>query len=67
MTRKEVGTRNLNKVLQELINPPSGSKAEIVYGGVTLRVGDGRKAFAFAPGVAALLAWSKSIPHKRIA
>lgn len=40
MTRGFVGTRNLNKVLQELINPPSGGKAEIVYGGVTLRVGD---------------------------
>jgi exodeoxyribonuclease V alpha subunit len=40
MTRGEVGTRNLNKVLQELINPPCASKAEIVYGGVTLRVGD---------------------------
>ena len=40
MTRGEVGTRNLNKVLQELINPQSGSKAEILSGGVTLRVGD---------------------------
>jgi exodeoxyribonuclease V alpha subunit len=40
MTRGEVGTRNLNTVLQELINPPSSSKAEIFYGGVTLRVGD---------------------------
>lgn len=40
MTRGEVGTRNLNKVLQELINPPSASEAEIMYGGVTLRVGD---------------------------
>jgi exodeoxyribonuclease V alpha subunit len=40
MTRGEVGTRSLNKVLQELINPPCASKAEIVYGGVTLRVGD---------------------------
>jgi exodeoxyribonuclease V alpha subunit len=40
MTRGEVGTRSLNKVLQELINPPSASKAEIVYGGVALRVGD---------------------------
>jgi exodeoxyribonuclease V alpha subunit len=44
MTRGEVGTRNLNKVLQELINPPCASKAEIVYGGVTLRFGDGRVA-----------------------
>lgn len=40
MTRGEVGTRNLNTVLQELINPPSPSKAEIFSGGVTLRVGD---------------------------
>jgi exodeoxyribonuclease V alpha subunit len=40
MTRGEVGTRNLNTVLQELINPPSATKAEIFYGGVTLRVGD---------------------------
>lgn len=37
-----MGTRNLNKVLQELINPLSGSKASIVYGGVTWRVGDRR-------------------------
>ncbi|HEY9641970.1 MAG TPA: ATP-dependent RecD-like DNA helicase [Coleofasciculaceae cyanobacterium] len=40
MTRGEVGTRNLNKVLQELINPPQYSKAELVRGGMTLRVGD---------------------------
>lgn len=44
MTRGEVGTRNLNRVLQELINPPSTTKAEILSGGVTLRVGDGRVA-----------------------
>lgn len=40
MTRGIVGTRNLNKVLQELINPPSPEKAELVRGGTTLRVGD---------------------------
>lgn len=40
MTRGEVGTRNLNTVLQHLINPPSADKAEIGRGGMTLRVGD---------------------------
>ncbi len=40
MTRGMVGTRNLNKVLQELINPPSPEKAELVRVGTTLRVGD---------------------------
>jgi exodeoxyribonuclease V alpha subunit len=40
MTRGEVGTRNLNKVLQELINPPGYSKPELVRGGMILRVGD---------------------------
>jgi exodeoxyribonuclease V alpha subunit len=40
MTRGIVGTRNLNKVLQELINPASYSKAELTRGGMTLRVGD---------------------------
>ncbi len=40
MTRGIVGTRNLNTVLQELINPPNPAKAEIVRGGLTLRVGD---------------------------
>ena len=40
MTRGEVGTRNLNKVLQELINPPQYSKAELTRGGMVLRVGD---------------------------
>ena len=40
MTRGVVGTRNLNIVLQQLINPPSPGKAEIVRGGLTLRVGD---------------------------
>ncbi len=40
MTRGIVGTRNLNTVLQQLINPPTPDKAEIVRGGLTLRVGD---------------------------
>jgi exodeoxyribonuclease V alpha subunit len=40
MTRGEVGTKNLNIVLQQLINPPSKAKVEIVRGGTTLRVGD---------------------------
>ncbi len=40
MTRGEVGTRNLNSVLQTLINPPSASKAEIKPGSAVLRVGD---------------------------
>ncbi|HEY9630545.1 MAG TPA: ATP-dependent RecD-like DNA helicase [Coleofasciculaceae cyanobacterium] len=40
MTRGEVGTRHLNQVLQQLINPPDPSKAEIARGGMTLRVGD---------------------------
>lgn len=40
MTRGEVGTRNLNTILQRLINPPSPNKAEIVRGGMHLRVGD---------------------------
>lgn len=39
-TRGVVGTRNLNAVLQELINPPHPSKAEITRFGMTLRVGD---------------------------
>ena len=40
MTRGVVGTRNLNTVLQQLINPPNSSKAELVRSGMTLRVGD---------------------------
>jgi exodeoxyribonuclease V alpha subunit len=40
MTRGTVGTRSLNQVLQQLINPPSSRKAEIAQGGMTLRVGD---------------------------
>jgi exodeoxyribonuclease V alpha subunit len=40
MTRGLVGTRNLNQVLQELINPPKTGKVELERGGMTLRVGD---------------------------
>jgi exodeoxyribonuclease V alpha subunit len=40
MTRGDVGTRMLNQALQQLINPPAPNKAEIVRGGMTLRVGD---------------------------
>lgn len=40
MTRGVVGTRNLNTVLQQLINPPSPSKVEINRGGNLLREGD---------------------------
>lgn len=38
--RGVVGTRNLNTVLQQLINPPSPDKVEINRGGMILRVGD---------------------------
>ncbi|MBD2527687.1 ATP-dependent RecD-like DNA helicase [Nostoc sp. FACHB-133] len=40
MSRGLVGTRNLNTVLQQLINPPSPDKVEINRGGMILRVGD---------------------------
>ncbi|MCU0568016.1 MAG: ATP-dependent RecD-like DNA helicase [Oculatellaceae cyanobacterium Prado106] len=40
MTRGDVGTRMLNQALQQLINPPAPNKAEMVRGGMTLRVGD---------------------------
>lgn len=40
MTRGVIGTRNLNGVLQQLLNPASPEKAEVVRGGVTFRVGD---------------------------
>lgn len=40
MSRGLVGTRNLNTVLQQLINPPSPSKVEINRGGNLLREGD---------------------------
>jgi exodeoxyribonuclease V alpha subunit len=40
MTRGVVGTRNLNQVLQELLNPPAPEKPQINRGGDILRVGD---------------------------
>ena len=40
MTRGVMGTRNLNNVLQQLINPPGSNKVEITRGGMTLRMGD---------------------------
>ncbi|WP_121971097.1 ATP-dependent RecD-like DNA helicase [Leptolyngbya sp. BC1307] len=40
MTRGAVGTRNLNQVLQAVLNPPTPEKGEIGRGGLILRVGD---------------------------
>jgi exodeoxyribonuclease V alpha subunit len=40
MTRGVVGTRNLNKILQQLINPPGEEKAELARGDSILRTGD---------------------------
>jgi exodeoxyribonuclease V alpha subunit len=40
MMRGEVGTRNLNLVLQALLNPPDPDKSELKRGDLTLRVGD---------------------------
>ncbi len=40
MTRGLVGTQNLNKVLQQVINPPSPSKAQFVFGSLIYRIGD---------------------------
>ena len=40
MTRGVVGTRNLNKVLQQLINPAAENKAELARGDSILRVSD---------------------------
>ncbi len=40
MTRGLVGTRNLNQVLQQLLNPPSPEKPELTWGGTTFRIGD---------------------------
>jgi exodeoxyribonuclease V alpha subunit len=39
-TRGEVGTRQLNSLLQQVLNPPTAGKAELARGGSTLRVGD---------------------------
>ena len=40
MQRGIIGTRNLNKVVQELLNPPNPLKAEINRGSNLFRVGD---------------------------
>jgi exodeoxyribonuclease V alpha subunit len=40
MMRGEVGTRNLNLVLQTLLNPPEPDKSELKRGDLVLRVGD---------------------------
>ena len=40
MQRGIIGTRNLNKVVQELLNPPHSLKAEINRGSNLFRVGD---------------------------
>jgi exodeoxyribonuclease V alpha subunit len=40
MTRGEVGTRNLNQVMQQLLNPPTPEKMEVSRGGTIFRVGD---------------------------
>ena len=40
MTRGLVGTRNLNQVLQQLLNPPSPDKSEVTAMGKTIRVSD---------------------------
>ncbi|MBD2103208.1 ATP-dependent RecD-like DNA helicase [Leptolyngbya sp. FACHB-261] len=40
MIRGQVGTRNLNQVLQAQLNPAGPGRAEVQRGGLTLRVGD---------------------------
>jgi len=39
-TRGEIGTRQLNTMLQQILNPPQLGKAELSRSGSTLRVGD---------------------------
>ena len=39
-TRGEVGTRQLNTMLQQVLNPPKPGKVELVRGGSVMRVGD---------------------------
>ncbi len=39
-TRGEVGTRQLNAMLQQVLNKPASGKVELAHGGSTLRVGD---------------------------
>ena len=41
MTGGAAGTRNLNQVLQQVLNPPAPDKSEIGRGGLVLRVGVG--------------------------
>ena len=40
MTRGDMGTRNLNQVLQSLVNPPQVGMIELSFGSTTYRVGD---------------------------
>ncbi|MEI6950475.1 AAA family ATPase [Paraflavisolibacter sp. H34] len=40
MTKGSLGTANLNKVIQEKLNPPSEGKAQVTVGGRIFRVGD---------------------------
>ena len=39
-TRGDVGTRQLNTLLQQVLNPPHSGKVELARGGHTLRMGD---------------------------
>src|SRR5205814_8416384 len=39
-TRGEAGTRQLNSLLQQILNPATPAKAELSRGGTLLRVGD---------------------------
>ncbi len=39
-TRGEIGTRQLNAILQQVLNPPKSGKLELSRGGSILRVGD---------------------------
>lgn len=40
MTKADVGTKNLNQILQQVLNPPLTGKTELHRGGTILRVGD---------------------------
>jgi exodeoxyribonuclease V alpha subunit len=40
MTRGSIGTRSLNTLLQQVLNPPERDKPELPQGGLILRVGD---------------------------
>ncbi len=39
-TRGEVGTRQLNTLLQQVLNPPHPRKVELARGGLLFRLGD---------------------------